>query len=517
MRLPLLQEERNRTQRQLVAFGGINYSASAREGELLDSEGLSTARHPYISQRNGRGTERTYGNTADSTTWPTALHASKEALCVVHGTDFSYNGVVKGTVTAGEKFMASIGQRVVIFPDKKYYDFSANEFGSLENTYVSGASEITFSTNTITTTGANFSFRAGDAVEISGCTVNAVNNKTVIIRSIAAKVLTFYANTFTAGAETAAITIKRSVPALKNIIEANNRLWGTVGQEIRCSALGDPFNWNKYDGLSGDSYAVVVGTAGDFTGAALYSGHICFFKDDCIHKLYGTKPSNYSITTVSVPGVQDGSSKSIVTINEVLYYKSRDGVFAYTGGIPQLISGNFGTERYSGARAITDGSKYYISMEHASGEWGLFVFDPATEIWLREDGTHVLDFGELNGVIYYIEDGVQTVARMNYDESAERVSWLAELVPFTETIHERKCYSKLSVRVDLDGGAWMDIEIRTDGGKWETVYSWHGDAPGTVTVPIIPTRCDSFSVRFRGEGGFAVKSFVRELTVGSEV
>lgn len=527
MVLPVLRQEQNRTQRQLVSFGGINYSESAREGELLDSQGLTSARYPYLSQRIGRGTERTYGGADDDTTWPTALHASKEALCVVHGTDFSYNGIVKGTVTAGEKQMASIGQRVVIFPDKKYYDFNLDEFGSLEETYVSGASEITFTTASIVTGGADFNFRAGDAVEITGCTVNVGNNKTLIIRSIAEDTLTFYSNSFTGGAETAAITIKRTVPDLKNIVQANNRLWGTVDQEIRGSALGDPFNWNKYDALSGDSYAVVVGTAGDFTGAALYAEHICFFKEGVIHKLYGTKPSNYQITTVSVPGVQGkrdeegaglyGSSKSVVTINEVLYYKSRDGIYAYTGGIPKLISSNFGVERYSEARAHTDGSKYYISMRHTTGTWGLYVYDPMTGLWLHEDDTHVIDFGELDGTIYYIEDGAQTVRSMNIAESEERVSWLAELVPFTETIHERKCYSKLSVRLDLDAGSWIDIEVKTDRGRWNKVFSWHNENPGTVTVPIIPTRCDNFSVRFLGEGGFMLKSFVRELTVGSEV
>lgn len=75
--------------------------------------------------------------------------------------------------------------------------------------YVSGASEITFGTNTITTTGDDFKdLNVGDYIIVSGCTVNTGNNKAATITAATDKVLTFAAGTFTAGAETAAITVQ---------------------------------------------------------------------------------------------------------------------------------------------------------------------------------------------------------------------------------------------------------------------------------------------------------------------
>lgn len=512
MKLPPLQPETTRSRQMIVEFGGINYGQEPRDGELVDSIGLTSSKYPYLAQRMGRGNERTYDN-------PSALHASKQALCVVEGTSFIYNGeLVQGSVlTPGEKTMVSIGQRVIIFPDKKFYDFSTGVFGNLEEKYTSGTGQITFTANTLSTTGPDFKFRAGDAVEISGCTAKPENNKTIIIRSVAPKVLTFYQESFAAAVEPGVVRIERNIPALTNLCEANNRLWGTVGQEIRGSALGDPFNWNKYDGLSTDSYAVVVGTPGDFTGCALYANQICFFKEDCIHKLFGTRPANFEVTTVSVPGVQANCARSIAIINEIMLYKSRTGVYAYNGGIPQLISNSFGTRRFFDARAVTDGTKYYISMRDDREVWYLFAYDPTNGIWLKEENAHVLDFGELSGTVYYIQEGDGVVRSMDITTSEERVEWLAELAPFTEVIHERKGYSKISARIDLDAGTYLHIEVKTDSSPWETVYTVHRDEPGTVNVPIKPNRCDSFSVRFRGRGGFLIKSMLREFTIGSEV
>jgi len=77
--------------------------------------------------------------------------------------------------------------------------------------YVSGTNQISFSTTTITTTGADFpNFNIGETITITYCTVNTSNNKSAVLVSKTAKTLTFAAATFTSGAETAAITIKGS-------------------------------------------------------------------------------------------------------------------------------------------------------------------------------------------------------------------------------------------------------------------------------------------------------------------
>ena len=41
-----------------------------------------------------------------------------------------------GQVTAGQKHFATINTKIVIFPDKAYYDTATEEFGSLEAEYM---------------------------------------------------------------------------------------------------------------------------------------------------------------------------------------------------------------------------------------------------------------------------------------------------------------------------------------------------------------------------------------------
>ena len=128
-------------------------------------------------------------------------------------------------------------------------------------------------------------------------------------------------------------TIQRVMPDLDYVVEYNNRLWGcsSKNHEIYCSKLGEPLVWGAYSGISTDSWAATVGTDGDFTGACVFNGCVLFFKEDCVHSVYGTKASNFTITTYTVRGVQKGSAKSLCISEGLLYYKAPEGIFTFNG------------------------------------------------------------------------------------------------------------------------------------------------------------------------------------------
>ena len=54
MPLPYMKTEARRSQKQIISFYGINYSQNVKDGELSESEGLSSAQFPCLSQREGR-------------------------------------------------------------------------------------------------------------------------------------------------------------------------------------------------------------------------------------------------------------------------------------------------------------------------------------------------------------------------------------------------------------------------------------------------------------------------------
>lgn len=517
MRLPQLTEF-NSSRQSIINFLGLNYGAQTRDGELEQCMNLSTDDFPLMSQRKKRLKDSDYIS-------PTTLFF-KSGLFVIDGTRVLFKNEYIGDVTEGKKQMAAVGDYVLIFPDKKYYNVESKVFGDMEASYTSGAGEITFAATstsdsqkyaTITTTGADFTFRAGDAVEISGCTVNPENNQTIIIREVDGKVLKFYENSFTAGKETGAVTIKRPVPDLEFICESNYRLWGCAGNTIYGSKYADPLNFQVFDGLTSDSYYIQVGSDGNFTGCIPFSSYICFFKEDILHKLYGSKPSNYQLVTSNIYGVKEGCERSMCIINETLYYLGRNGVYAFTGGIPELVSEGFGTKRFTDACAGSDGNKYYISMT-SGDEAGIFVYDVLRSLWLKEDNTKALQFADMDGHLYFIaEDGRLYRTDAQESESDEVIEWMASFCPFNETINERKGYSKMSMRLELEKDAWLRVEIKTDDERWKEVYRTHNKAAKTIVVPIHPNRCDSFKVRLTGKGYCRIKSFVRDFFIGSEV
>lgn len=607
MRLPYLTAATNKAKQQIISFGGVNYGPGARDGELLESAGLCSARYPCLSQREGRKTAGRYQS-------PTGLFA-RGKLCVVDGTDFLYDGKAVGQVSAGEKQFAAINTKIVIFPDKVFYDTEEEKFGTLGASCAGYAGDVTFTGNTLTVpaqsyidqeaeegrtitgvaagtsitayTGASVNkstgaltmtggaaktpdklkagdliqyetdsakeylavrssagqsdgsyqisgtlhraalhkyqdfdalFKEGDAIELSGCTSCRDNNGSHIIRGISGRTLTFTKDVFPkTGTEAGTVMLERKVPDLTCVCECDNRIWGAEGTTIYASALGDPTNFFVYDGLSTDSYAAAVGSDGEFTGCCAYSSTVLFWKENCMHKVLGSYPAQYEIYTYTVPGVQRGSEKSLVIINETLFYKGRGGVYAYSGGTPELISENFGTRRFRDAVGGTDGERYYLSMQTERGDWELYVFDTLRAIWLREDDTRAADFAYLDGTLYYLDGRTGRLMMTGQDHSEEGpVAWSATLCQMDETTHGRKGYSRLYLRADMEAGAWLRVEVSTDGQPFRQVFSTHNERARTLQIPILPVRCDNFRVRLSGKGMCVVKSLVREFSVGSE-
>lgn len=515
MRLPQMQYAGDRRKQQTLQFGGIQYGRSGGEGDFSETLNLSSRQFPTLSQRGARKKVADYEHA-------TALFA-KNKLVVVDGTSLIYDGDVVGTVTEGEKQIVSVNSKIIVFPDKVYYDMTADKFGSMEASVSAEAAKVTWTEETLkmeTEQDLTELFAVGQAVKISGSS-NDKNNLTLVLRGVSADTLTFSADSFAGGtaAEENQVTVAREIPDLVCICESANRLWGADENTIWASALGDPLTFYNYEGLSTDAYAVAVGTDGAFTGCAAYSSNVLFFKEHVLHKVLGSMPSEYRVYDYTVPGVQEGCQKSMAVVNEILYYKGVDGVYAYNGSTPSLISANFGLRRFQKAAAGTDGGHYYISMQDMeSGVWGLWVFDTATGIWLREDETHVIDFARQDTVLHFLNASDGDVYAMDQeDENEGRFPWAAEFYPLDDTIYGKRGYSKLWVKMELSPGAWCKAEVSEDGAPWRMVGTWSEDIRKTVIAPVFPVRCDSFRLRLSGMGRCVVKNIVREFDVGSEV
>ena len=323
------------------------------------------------------------------------------------------------------------------------------------------------------------------------------------------------------------IHVDRNIPRMTSVCEANNRLWGCyyglvdgkVVNEIYACKQGDFRNWNCFMGLSTDSYTASVGSDGEFTGCIAYLGYPLFFKENCIHKISGSMPANYQLTTTTCRGVQRGSERSLAIVNEVLYYKSRSDVCAYDGSLPTGISSQFGTDLYYDAVAGAHGGKYYVSMRDSRGMWSLFVYDTQRNVWHREDGMHAVGFTAWGDEIFFIDgDGNRIIAENGTVGAPEEiVRWSAVSGMIGYELIDHQYVSRFNLRMRLGKDAKCALAIEYDSsGDWIEQGVIYGHGTDSFVIPVIPQRCDHFRVRLQGEGDIKIYSIAKIIEQGSD-
>ena len=508
MRLPDLPYDGGAYGADILSLGGLNRSDRYQDGQLAHCENLSTRRWPRFSTRSARRKREGCEGVTALTVWGEPVY--------VKGYDLFYAGEKVGTVTPGEKQFAVVNTKLVIWPDKKYLDLNSRTLKPLgAELDVSGG---TFTHNTLTVKDADLTlvFKAGDAIELSGCTTVTGNNKSILVRGVTQTALTVSDNAFTEGTESSTMKLVRRVPDLDFICASENRLWGCSSDQktIYASALGDPTNFFVFDGLSTDSYAVAVGTDGDFTGCCTQGSAVLFWKEAVLHKLMGSFPAEYALYTYHIEGLKAGCHKSLVILNEVLYYLGLHGVYAYAGGTPTLVSSVFGNHRYTDGVAGSDGQRYVLSAREGE-DWSLLVYDPGLGMWLREDDTRAVDFARQGAELLFANQQGE-VWSMGAGEDDPDVTWSMELCPMYETLEGNKRYSKLLIRMELPRGAWMGAQVKQGDGRWKEVGKRLGSGSGVAVFPVPISRGDKFTLRLYGQGPCTIFGIRRQFRVGSE-
>ncbi len=297
------------------------------------------------------------------------------------------------------------------------------------------------------------------------------------------------------------------------VIEHNNRLWGCSSEnhEIYCSKLGDPFVWTEYNGISTDSYAVTVGSDGDFTGSTVYNDSVLFFKENCVHTIYGTKPSNFTLSTTELRGVQKGSYNSICKSNGLLYYKAPEGIFVFNGSTSVRADSRLGVDITDTAVGVADDNAVYMATDYR-----VYVYDCLHDSWHTEDimgGHGTMISGHNYGGALYLTMAIGNLVRLylmrgnddNITEFEEEVEFGLVTGELNRTGAIMRHISKLRFVIGVDDAhrdVSFNIGISYNGGEFKTVYSY--DSTKTkpsmeiFTVPIIPMRCQRMRISIGG-------------------
>lgn len=386
----------------------------------------------------------------------------------------------------------------------------------------------------ISGTGIGKGFRAYDGVNISGIVVEGLEalNGTWLIHSCGDDYLLISGivdQAVTQTQEQGIVKVSRRVPEMDYVIESDNRLWGCryglanngeFVNEIYASKLGDFRNWQCFMGISTDSYTASCGTDGPFTGAITHGGRPLFFKENHLHKVYGSVPANFQIQAITCRGVQKGSHRSLAIVNETLFYKARGGICAYDGSLPVEASPALGVDRYSKAVAGSHGNKYYVSMADTEGKYHLFVYDAAKNMWHREDSFRGIAFASWQGEMYAIDAATGKIVTLlgSGEEPEKKVKWMVQTGPIGTDSPDSKYISKFLIRMSLGLGSRVRLLAQYDSmGAWEHLGTIVGTNLRSFSVPVIPARCDHMRLRIDGEGDAKIFSITRTIEQGSDV
>ena len=578
MRLPKLRELQ--ASRQMVdTFRGYNHNLRISDGEFFDMKNMTSDYYPVLSPRKKRGVytspespkgmiakdalcyvdgsnfvineypvdmglndepkqlismgayviimpDKKWINTLDVTEFGnieasfTSTSDVTFSLCTVDGADYE-----NMTVSAEEP---EEPENMALWIDTSSKPHTLKQYSATSSMWV----QIATTYIKISSPGIGAAFEQYDGVDISGIVSEDLQdlNASVVIWAKGDDyivVIGLLDNVTEQTVEEGAIKVERKMPELDFITESENRLWGCrygvanngeVVNEIYASKLGDFKNWSCYMGLATDSYTASCGTDGQFTGAITHMGYPLFFKENCVHKVYGNYPANFQIQTTACRGVQKGCERSLAIVNEVLYYKARNGICAYDGSLPTEASYALGNEAYSEAVGGGHGNKYYVTMKDVTGNWNLFVYDTAKGMWHKEDDLHAESFCSCRNELYAISNGDIITMLGSGDDYEGDLEWMVQTGEIGISSPDMKYISRLTVRMSMDIGSEVRFYAQYDFSEaWEELFTLRSDNLRSFSLPIRPKRCDHMKIRIEGVGMAKIYSITKTIEQGSEL
>ena len=300
-------------------------------------------------------------------------------------------------------------------------------------------------------------------------------------------------------------------------IECQNRIWacrygenveGENVNEIYATELGTSDEWMNYTGDAAASYSASIGTPGAFTGAAVLGSYPYFFKEKCVHKIYVSSSGAHQIRTLDIPGVENGSYRSIVNFGDYLIYKGCDHVYLFDGSGVLNISDALGNIHYKNAIAGRSKELYVMYCEDDIGNKYLFTYNTNMKLWQKEIiSDRVTAMCEHNGELLMALESKKIIShraiKSNVEIDPVRWMWESGEIGFSDADHKYIC--RLDFRVRLGFGSTFNVWIQYDSDdRWISVAKIVGDrpAPKTEIINIMPRRCEHFKFKIQGRGDF---------------
>lgn len=334
------------------------------------------------------------------------------------------------------------------------------------------------------------------------------------------------------------MTIERKSPEnVRFICSHMNRIWANNGDnEIMCCARGNPYVWYRYEGNALDSWATTIGGDGTFTGCINY-GYPLFFKDNRMYRITGTRPANFGFDEYSMKGIKHGCHDSAVIVNDVLYYQSKDGIYAYAQATPVCVSDKIYKDGWQRGKACRYKDKYYIAVAEGKDN-KLYCYDTQSGIWHEESynglpvkyiypGSYLEGYEEYMTVYVDRDENSYTGFIMSTGETLSHdkeqpVKWEFETTDLLASEIEHKYLKKLYIncRIYPEEYNEINIEVQYDGdGEWhhiKEITPTKGESRSVwYCYPMSNKRLENFKIRVTGIGEAVIYGIVLEFEKGA--
>lgn len=543
-------------------FGGLDARRAAQDGAIRDMENMSLRFSPAIATRLGRRRLATnYKNFGG------AYYGDRDFV-VRGGVLYDDGDAVVSGISTGEKSMAMLGKYLWVFPGPlrydtekktaKWFNKTVSNVGNYSTKpayldyYYSQETNGDFIETTYYAEGIAFGvdkfgslpFRTGEMIKIritkiqtsSGGMKNVDFELITVPTEIAYEsysenyggaiyVIKLPLGTLASIIDTRSkkmleIEVTYTIPDMDGVFASDNRLWGYKGREIYASALGDGSVWMDYDTLTTSSWAATTKTGDNITAGLDFGGMPVFFAENAAYKIYGENPKEFQYARQELIGVTAGDHKSVAVGAGYIFYLTRRGIYAWTGGVPQLISAPLGEERITDVVGGSDGAVYYLSCKQG-GRQNLYVYDPMTGAWVREDDTDAVDIRlrrrdlclvAENGYVYLIGDVYGTEGT-----AIAPGGYFIETADYLDGAVQLKSAKNILIDYELSGGE-ADVCVSYDGEPWNHVYTLY-DTDGkrnTSVIPLREKRYRTMRIRIEGDGEIIIYYMVRDVVPRTE-
>ena len=274
---------------------------------------------------------------------------------------------------------------------------------------------------------------------------------------------------FLIGAPEVFETEENPQPNLKEATVFSGRLFGVDDNMVFASEFNNYSSWrlDTADEIS-ESNAWVSMTQsnskadGIFTAICVYDNHVVLFKKDFTQLVYG---DNNPFRIVDLVSYGADNRNAVAEAQGILYFVSKDNVYAFTGGIPKAIGDELHISDYSGACLGYFKDKLYMCVGKK-----LYMYRNGT--WTATDlKHHIVMFATCDFGLYGLMDAGH-IEKIDSNEQEmgigayERDWWFETDLMCGGKLDIRRA-KKISVLCDLAEGASVSVYLLKNGEEFD--------------------------------------------------